>query len=177
MNVQSNPVNRYLNGFSDNFHPHTAIKTQTSMHSAKSDLSNFQSSFVDHSFFVYLVATLLNKIKQLLQVHCPRVENVIAILCYLETHYSQWPVNLCHQSFGNNHIRQMLLSFLNWRKGWIKCKRNGTIYILNISLNVVDDLFCSGTSLTFISYDFTIRNEKLAIIVGLYELPVSKGHL
>lgn len=31
--------------------------------------SNFQSSFVDHSFFVYLVATLLNEIKQLFQVH------------------------------------------------------------------------------------------------------------
>lgn len=70
----------------------------------------------------------------------------------------------------------MLLSFLNWRNGWIKCKRTGTIYILNISLNMVDDLFCSGTGLTFISYDFSIRNEKIAIIVGLYELPASKGH-
>lgn len=42
---------------------------------------------------------------------------------------------------------------------------------------MVDDPFCSGTSLTFISYDFSIKNEKIAIIVGLYELPASKGHL
>lgn len=40
---------------------------------------------------------------------------------------------------------------------------------------MVDDPFCSGTSLTFISYDFSIRNEKIAIIVGLYELTSFEG--
>lgn len=77
--------------------------------------SDFQSSFVNHGFFVYLVATLLHKIKQLLQVQCPRVENVIAILCCLETDYFHWPVNLCHQCLGHYHVWKMLLSFLNWK--------------------------------------------------------------
>lgn len=84
--------------------------------------SNFQSSFVNHCFLVYLVATLLNKIKQFLQVHSPRVKNAIAILSCLERNDTHWPVNLGHQCLGHDHLWKMLLSFLNSK---------GQIYLLS----------------------------------------------
>lgn len=45
---------------------------------------DFQSSFVNHGFFVYLVAAFLNKIKKLFQIHRPRVKNVIAVFGHLK---------------------------------------------------------------------------------------------
>lgn len=74
--------------------------------------SSFQNSFVNHGFLVNLVATFFNKIKQLLQITCPWIKNVIAVLCSLEADYSHGPVNLCHQWLGYHHIRKMLFCFL-----------------------------------------------------------------
>lgn len=71
---------------------------------------------MDHGFLVDLVATLLHKIKQFLQVHRPRIKDVIAVLCCLETDYTHGPVDFSNQGLGHNHIREMLLSFLRQNK-------------------------------------------------------------
>ena len=59
----------------------------------------FKSSLVNHGLFVYLVATLPNKVKQLLQVHRPRVKNVIAVFASLEGHNTHRPIDLCYEGF------------------------------------------------------------------------------
>jgi len=75
---------------------------------------------MDHGFLVYLMTTLLHKIKQFLQVCCPWIKNFIAILCCLETDYPHWPINLCHQRLRHNHIWEMLLSILNFTQVLIR---------------------------------------------------------
>lgn len=71
-----------------------------------------QNSFVNHGLLVNLVAALFDEVEQLLQVHCPGVEDVVAVLGSLETHNSHGSVDLGNQGFRDYHIRKMLLHLL-----------------------------------------------------------------
>lgn len=72
----------------------------------RSSLLSLQcSSFVHHCFFVDLVATLFDKVKQLLQIRSPGIQDVIAVFCGLETDYTHGSVNLSNQCFWYNHFR------------------------------------------------------------------------
>lgn len=55
-----------------------------------------------HCFFVDLLATLLDKVKQLLESRSPRIQDVVTVFCGLETDYTHRSVaSVAVRSGGN----------------------------------------------------------------------------